>query len=124
MILPSTKSEMMHSSGSLVSVLGVQLLEALHDSPGVQKHSPQLLQAVGEALQAARQRTSPPRQFQNNRVPIGSLTLLEFTSDGLPKRTPVISFSLALAFSHKAAGLRIALRETIRYMFPLGGGGV
>jgi hypothetical protein len=78
-------------AGSLVPALGVQLLEALHDSPGVQKHSPELLDAVGQALEVSRQRTPPSNHFRQNVnkwVPMGSLTLLEFTSDGLPKRTP------------------------------------
>ncbi len=76
-------------TGSLLPVLGVPLLEALHDSPALQKHSLELQQSVAGALQEARRRAPPPSHFQEEkRVPLGSLTLLEFTSDGLLKRTP------------------------------------
>jgi hypothetical protein len=100
-------------TGALVSALGVQLLEALHDSAEVQKHSPELLEAVEQALELSRARTPPPSQIrQSNRVPIGSLTLLEFTSDGLPKRTPA---SPRLRLLEQSRGCHcMELREIIK----------
>ena len=68
------------------------MLTALHDAPQLQRSCPELLELVDRSLASHPQRAVPATKIEISRAG-GSFSLLEFTSDGLSKRTPVSAWS-------------------------------
>ena len=78
----------MSSAGPLTVALGSEMLTALHDAPQLQKDCPELLELIDRSLVSHPQKAVPSTKMGASRA-VGSFSLLEFTSDGLSKRTPV-----------------------------------
>ena len=80
--------EISFSAGALIPALGPQILTALHEAPQLHRQSPELLALVERSLEMNLHRVPHSQKLEQSRA-AGSFSLLEFTSDGLSKRTPV-----------------------------------
>lgn len=64
------------------------MLAALHEASHLQSSCPELHGLIDKQLATSPQKSHPTTKLDASRV-AGSFFLLEFTSDGLSKRTPV-----------------------------------
>lgn len=93
-------------TGSITLGLGLPLLMTLHEGPWLPRQKPELVTMIGESLQEPQQKGPLSYKMDLNRT-ASSFSLLEFTSDGLSKRTPV-SLQWALKLCNVSANRMIS----------------